>query len=64
VRLAPRLRQLAVAGTLRLLLTPLLPHPPGFGAVQVCMPRAPQVGASEIAESATDREVCWRWDDR
>ncbi|PNH04667.1 Synaptotagmin-4 [Tetrabaena socialis] len=43
VRLAPRLRELAVAGTLRLVLCPLLPHPPGFGAIQISMPRAPQV---------------------
>lgn len=44
VRLSPRLRKVALAGTLRVVLTPLLPHAPGFGAVLVTMPRAPQVG--------------------
>ncbi|KXZ45000.1 hypothetical protein GPECTOR_59g607 [Gonium pectorale] len=44
VRLAPRLRQVAAAGTLKLVLTPLLPYPPGFGAIQLSMPRAPQLG--------------------
>ncbi len=44
MRLAPRLREVAVAGTLRLVLCPLVPQPPGFGAVLVAMPRAPQVG--------------------
>ncbi|KAG2497174.1 hypothetical protein HYH03_004763 [Edaphochlamys debaryana] len=43
VRLTPRLRELAAAGTLRLALCPLVPHPPGFGAIQGSMPRAPQL---------------------
>ncbi|EFJ50223.1 hypothetical protein VOLCADRAFT_89131 [Volvox carteri f. nagariensis] len=46
VRLTPRLKELAVAGTVRLVLTPLVPYPPGFGAIQVSMPRAPQLSFS------------------
>ncbi|GLC43934.1 hypothetical protein PLESTM_001537200 [Pleodorina starrii] len=46
VRLTPRLRELAAAGTVRLVLTPLVPYPPGFGAIQISMPRAPQLAFS------------------
>lgn len=41
-----------MAGTLRLVLCPLVPQPPGFGAVLVAMPRAPQVGTQQAGQMA------------
>jgi hypothetical protein len=56
--MVPQVKDIAASGTARLVLRPLLPVAPGFGAVLVSLVKAPRVRWAPAASAAAAGRSC------